>query len=222
MTQFVLFDLDNTLFDRQAAYARWAQSFVAKRGLGADAVDVLREVDRDGFATRHAVFDAARRRMHLQDSIEELIAEYRADYQGHFEPDEDVLLALRRLRTQRIRVGLVTNGPETQNEKIAKIGLLPLLDGCCVSEEFGYEKPDPKIFQEAIRRCGVDTFAGTGWMVGDSPEHDIAGGRGAGLRTVWIARGRTWTEDEFRPDLIASNITDAVDRVLLTKPRSTA
>ena len=25
-------------------------------------------------------------------------------------------------------------------------------------------------------------------MVGDSPEHDIGGGRTAGMRTIWVAR----------------------------------
>ncbi|WP_234323897.1 HAD family hydrolase [Streptomyces sp. NRRL S-481] len=39
----------------------------------------------------------------------------------------------------------------------------------------------------AAERCGTDLAAG-GWMIGDSPEHDVAGGPAAGLRTMWIGR----------------------------------
>jgi putative hydrolase of the HAD superfamily len=219
MTQIVLFDLDNTLLDRQSAYARWARSFSESHGLGADAVDLLCEVDNDGFATRHDVFDAARRQLHLSVSIEDLITEYRKDYTELIQPDGAVIRALKRLRSHHFRIGIVTNGPGTQNEKIDRAGLRPLIDGCCISEEFGVEKPDVRIFHEAIRRCDANEVpAGAGWMVGDSAAYDIAGGSGAGLRTVWLARGRAWTEREFLPDVIASDLTAAVEQILSRAP----
>jgi len=215
MTRFVLFDLDNTLLDRQLAYARWARSFAENRGLDDEAVQVLCEADEDGFATRHAVFDAARRRLNLTETIEELITEYRKEYTAFLEPDDDVIRALQRLRSNDFRVGVITNGPATQIEKIERAGLRPLIDGVCISQQFGVEKPDARIFHEAIRRCcGTQTPADAGWMVGDSAAFDIAGGRGVGLRTVWLSRGRTWTETEFVPDVIASNVTDAVEQIL--------
>ncbi|MEV7806919.1 HAD hydrolase-like protein [Microbispora sp. NPDC088329] len=40
----------------------------------------------------------------------------------------------------------------------------------------------------AAERCGA-TLAEGGWMIGDNPTADIAGGRAVGLRTIWINRG---------------------------------
>jgi putative hydrolase of the HAD superfamily len=213
--RFVLFDLDNTLFDRNAAFESWAASFAESRGLGRPALDMLCEADEDGFASREALFRSARDRLALADSTEALIAEYRRDYIEFVQPDPSTLRALERLRARNIRVGIVTNGPSTQHQKIERLGLAPLVDGVCVSHEFGVEKPDPRIFQEAIRRCCGETApAEAGWMVGDSGPHDIAGGHRVGTPTVWLSRGRTWTEPKYRPDLTASGAPDAVDQIL--------
>ena len=48
-------------------------------------------------------------------------------------------------------------------------------------------KPEPPLFRIALRRLGVE--AAQAAMVGDSPESDVAGGRGAGMRTVLYAPG---------------------------------
>jgi putative hydrolase of the HAD superfamily len=215
MIGVTLFDLDNTLIDRQLAYGRWVCAFAADRGLGADAVQVLTEADEDGFASRQTVFETARQKLGLAESVGELIADYRAEYPTFFEPDDTVLYALQRLREHGFFIAVVTNGPSSQREKVERSGLRALLDGVCISEEYGIEKPDPRIFVETIRRCcGTQEFDGIGWMIGDSPYHDIAGGKNAGLQTVWLSRGRTWTETEFGPDFVTSDVTGAIDLIL--------
>ena len=65
VTRFVLFDLDNTLFDRNAAFKNWAASFAESRGLERPAVDMLCEADDDGFASRETLFGAARDQLKL-------------------------------------------------------------------------------------------------------------------------------------------------------------
>jgi HAD superfamily hydrolase (TIGR01549 family) len=215
MTRVVLFDLDNTLVDRQGAFRRWAESFAARRGLGPDAAAWLCAADRDGFAARDDLFAAARRHLGLDEDVPALVAQYRAEYFDHFAPDPDVLAAVGRLRDAGWRTGIVTNGPVTQREKIVRSGLVPLMDGLCISDEVGVEKPDPGIFEEAIRRCsGGAVLDGPAWMVGDTPDADIAGGRAAGLRTAWLRRGRNWPEPAFRPDVVASDLYQVVDLVV--------
>jgi putative hydrolase of the HAD superfamily len=212
---FALFDLDNTLIDRQAFFRRWAESFASNRALGPAAVQVLCEADADGFATREAVFETARQRLSLDDPIEDLIAQYRKDYPTFFRPDPAVLDALQRLRSGAFRIGVVTNGPASQTDKLERTGLFPLVDGVCISDEYGIGKPDPRIFAEAVRRCGCESFAARDrWMVGDSPRADIAGGQGFGLRTIWISRGREWDEVGFAPDLIAPDAAGAIEMIL--------
>jgi HAD superfamily hydrolase (TIGR01549 family) len=215
MIGLALFDLDNTLIDRQLAYERWVSAFTANRGLGADAVQVLFQADEDGFASRQDVFETARRKLGLAESVQELIAGYRTDYPKFFQPDHTVLQALQRLHEHGFRIGVVTNGPTSQREKLERSGLSKLLDGVCISEECGIEKPDTRIFVEAIRRCcGARDFGGIGWMIGDSPYHDIAGGKATGLQTVWLSRGRTWTETDFVPDFATSNVCEAIELIL--------
>ena len=51
-------------------------------------------------------------------------------------------------------------------------------------------------------------------MVGDSAEADIGGGSNAGLKTIWMARGRDWPSDDFVPDHIVDSIPQAVDVIL--------
>ena len=60
-----------------------------------------------------------------------------------------------------------------------------------VSEEFGFAKPDPAIFSEALRLARAE--AGEAVVVGDSPEFDIAGAQRSGIRSVWMnRRGLPW------------------------------
>lgn len=215
--RFVLFDLDNTLIDRQLAFRSWARSFAADHGLGADAVEALCVADDDGFATREAVFEMARERLRVKEPVEILIARYREEYVKQFRSDPTVLSALRRLRANGFRIGIVTNGPSTQMEKVKRTGLDELIDGICISEDFGVEKPDIRIFAEAVRRsCGELTPGALGWMVGDTAHSDIAGGQAFGLPSIWISRGRTWTQQDFVPDGIADHVGDAIELILKT------
>ncbi|MFF5172397.1 hypothetical protein ACFY3U_07165 [Micromonospora sp. NPDC000089] len=48
MQRLALFDLDNTLVDRSAAFRRWAAEFCADRHLPDDALAWLIATDRDG------------------------------------------------------------------------------------------------------------------------------------------------------------------------------
>jgi D-glycero-D-manno-heptose 1,7-bisphosphate phosphatase len=51
----------------------------------------------------------------------------------------------------------------------------------------GCRKPEPGLIQRACERHGIDAHASV--MVGDRPS-DIAAGRRAGCRTVWLQTGR--------------------------------
>ncbi|MGW3974190.1 HAD family hydrolase [Streptomyces ardesiacus] len=53
-----------------------------------------------------------------------------------------------------------------------------------------------------------------GWMVGDSVQNDVLGGRRAGLNTIWISHGRVWPLKDEAPDVIVDDVVDAM-KVLL-------
>ena len=114
-----------------------------------------------------------------------LVAELRGAADRRFElvPDaRRVVLELAR----RMRVGIVTNGvPELQRRKLAALRVDAAVEHVVVSGALGYGKPDPRIFQHALRLFRAPARACL--MVGNSLEHDVAGARAAALRTVWFA-----------------------------------
>jgi HAD superfamily hydrolase (TIGR01549 family) len=210
-----LFDLDNTLYDRESTFRRWATGFTAGRSDPAAEVEWLCEVDGDGMTDRMVIWTQVRRRYGLTASLEELDARYCREYLDTIEPDVQVLEALSRLRERGWRIGVVTNGPVPhQAHKAERLGLLPLVDSFCASDEIGIAKPDPRIFHEAIRRCGGP--ASNMWMVGDSPLADIGGAHPLGFRTVWIHRGRDWDPAHVAtPDHVAGSVPVAIEDCLL-------
>ncbi len=98
------------------------------------------------------------------------------------------------------RIGLITNGPaEVQRAKIELLQVARHVDFIIISGEFGVWKPDPAIFAEALR-LGEATAADA-VFIGDSVEHDMAGARAAGIRSIWVNRGnRSWTDAAPPPD----------------------
>lgn len=78
------------------------------------------------------------------------------------------------------RVHIITNGfEEVQHRKITGSGLAPYIDVLLTSEQAGAAKPDPRIFELALRKAGAT--AAESLMVGDNADNDIAGARGVGM-----------------------------------------
>jgi putative hydrolase of the HAD superfamily len=222
--KLALFDLDNTLFDRAGAYRTWATRYVEAMGFDRDEIEWFCSIDEDGFADRHDIWTRAKERFRLTEPIDQLLSAYRQSVVETWTPDDHVLEALSLLREQGWRIGIVTNGPmPQQSDKAERLGLLPFVDGFCGSGELGIEKPDRRIFEEAIRRCAAEGLLASesSWMVGDAPSPDIGGGRAVGLRTIWLHRGRRWNlADGEAPDVTVGSIADAVREILSRSSQS--
>lgn len=222
MARLALFDLDNTLIDRDGAFRLWAQRFLRARGLsdgagGASnsALAWVLEADGGGFRPREDFFAAVRDRFDLPEEPAALAQAYEDQMAEMYRPEPDVLGALAGLRSAGWKTAVVTNGPPTQETKIRAAGLDAVLDAWCISALVGAPKPERAIFEAAATRCGA---ALDGWMVGDTPEPDILGGIRAGLRTVWMARGRRWTVSDYAPDVIVDDVTQAAATILASEP----
>lgn len=99
---------------------------------------------------------------------------------------DDVEPVLRDLRGRGLRLGVVSNW-DTRLKRIgAGLGLDRLVDFLVISAEVGVRKPDPRIFEEALRRAGVRPEEAL--HVGDLPDEDVEGARRAGVRPVLIER----------------------------------
>ncbi|OGE27664.1 hypothetical protein A3B42_02400 [Candidatus Daviesbacteria bacterium RIFCSPLOWO2_01_FULL_38_10] len=101
----------------------------------------------------------------------------------------------------RYRLGIITNGSsDHQREKIERTGIAGFFDIIIISEEVGIGKPDTRIFNLALEQLTINPEATV--LVGDSLEMDIQGARDANIRTVWINRSHTTTNDQkIVPDI---------------------
>ena len=211
MAELALFDLDNTLLDRAGAFRRWTNDFVERNGYPEDAVATIIELDEEGYKRRPQFFADLRAAFSLTPSVEELQANYDERYPSFFRVEESTVESLRRLRSLGWKIVVVTNGAPTQWNKLNATKLTGEVDAVCISAELDIWKPNPGIFEEAARRCGV---ALDGWMVGDSASADIVGGHNVGLRTIWMHRGQSWDEELPPPTATAASIAEAVDHIL--------
>lgn len=80
---------------------------------------------------------------------------------------------------------IVTNGfKEAQHRKLKSSDIHHFFKGVFISEEIGYNKPDPLLFAHIIEQLQVDKS--NCLMVGDNPEADIEGANAAGWDSVYF------------------------------------
>ncbi|MFC7622164.1 HAD family hydrolase [Microlunatus sp. GCM10028923] len=209
----LLMDLDNTLVDREAAFAAWASRFVAEVGGGPGDVDWLLELDADGYTPRDRVAVALRDRFELTDSPDLLVARLLREHVEEIRAVDGVAGLLESLASQGVRRVIVSNGSVWQQRRKLKLtGLADLVDDVIISEAVGCKKPDPRIFAIAMDRSPDRSEP---WMIGDHPDADVRGAARVGLRTGWVDRGRSWPGDDL-PTVQAATAPAVIEAALAT------
>lgn len=89
------------------------------------------------------------------------------------------------VRTQAIAVVLVSNCGYNTRSMLAAKGLFDLVDAAVLSCEVGTAKPDPEIYQIALRSLGVQ--AADAVFLDDQPGY-CAGAQAVGIRPIQILR----------------------------------
>ena len=209
----LLLDLDDTLVDRGRIFGQWVADFTRPNGVSDQDLAWIAALDGGGLTPREDFFAGVVQRLGLSAAVPDLVDEWTHDFPARYRCDPGVREGLIDARAQGWALGVVTNGDATvQGRKVTAAGLEELVDAVCISGAVGVRKPEPRIFELAAERAGVPLD--DGWMIGDNPEADIGGGRGAGLRTVWLSRGRTWEHDGFAPDRQALDPASAIRQVV--------
>ena len=211
----ILFDLDNTLIDREAAFVRFATCFYEERLRNVTLMTreevVARMVrwDRDGYADRAEMFAKwADEWPEAGLEPEQLLPWYRLEMKKHVEPDADINGLLANLNEHRVPWGIVTNGNTTgQHVACRAAGLDQLAPFIIVSEAAGYKKPDPRIFRDALELTGLASPEQV-MFVGDNPRADIDGAKRFGMKAAWVRRGRRFPDDLQPPDYIVDHVSE--------------
>jgi putative hydrolase of the HAD superfamily len=189
--QAVLFDLDDTLLDRRGSFEQflrdqWTRFCPAVQGIDQDQyVQTLIELDHNGYAPRQGLFGGLTARFGLPSDIaDSLLTDYRTGFPRACRLFPDASATLASLRASGLKLGLITNGSvRMQSRKLRCLALSSAFDTVLISDAEGVSKPDERIFLRALERLDVEPAAAV--FVGDNPEVDVAGARGAGMRAIW-------------------------------------
>lgn len=215
----VLFDLDDTLVDRDRARDRFfsfllSTYFPDLKPEGAprsEHMDTLRGLDRSGRGSKAAIHDYlfGQRPIMSVSAFGELMRIRLASCTSWSDGAESLL---RCLQARKYPLAVVTNGTSSQRDKIEALEASKYFEAVLIYGEAGIAKPDPRIFRQALSR--LNAVPGRSVFVGDSMEHDMAGARNAGMMTVYIKKGKAEHADDALCDLVVADLRELSDRVI--------
>jgi putative hydrolase of the HAD superfamily len=90
------------------------------------------------------------------------------------------------LKSLRLKLAVISNFDSRIYSVMRSLGILHFFDAVTISSEAGFAKPDPRIFEVAVRSVG-STPAET-LLVGDSLRDDVEAGKRVGLTAVLVDR----------------------------------
>lgn len=206
----ILFDIDDTLYDRNLAQGMILERIVKKlpqvfQSLPMDRVlSAFFDSDRvatDAFnagAPSEGLRDARSRHFLRLLGVKEDAADTITEIYVREYPDIDApvegAIPLVMESSRRFKIGVISNGfPDVQYRKLDTLGLRKAFTCIVLSEEIGIRKPDPRIFRQAAGLLGVPCPACL--YVGDSYNSDIVGAKAAEMTTCWLCRDEAFPEN---------------------------
>jgi putative hydrolase of the HAD superfamily len=199
MVEAVLFDLDGTLLDRDTSVRQFISvqydrlnehlSHISKQ----DYIARFIELDCHGHVWKDKVYQDLVVEFAIEGiSWQSLLEDYELQFQYHCVPFQFLTEMLDELKERGYLLGIITNGRgQFQARAIDGLGIRDYFDTILISEIEGVRKPQVEIFQRAIDRLGI--LATNSIFVGDHPEADIIGAKGAKMKTIW-KRNLAWTD----------------------------
>jgi putative hydrolase of the HAD superfamily len=201
----VIFDLDDTLFDHTTSATNAIHGWVPELG-GTSSDELVAEwfvIEKHRFDrwlngdTSHQGQRRERLRDFLplidhpvpdgDDELDAIFAGYLKHYRANWVAFPDARPALDIARGNGWRIGVLTNGSNTQqNAKLETIGLSALVDVVCTSELLGVSKPDLAAYLKTCQALGAEPDDTV--MIGDNYDLDVAAARQAGLTAHHLDR----------------------------------
>ncbi len=230
MVTWVFFDIGDVLFDENAQHQWLLHALLGTLRAHGKAVQWDEfNATRKALAARgpnpEAAIKASLAAYCANDSeTETLWHEARAQYGEMRKPRpygfllDGITPVLEDLRRD-FRLGIIANQHPPIAQAIAGYGIAPLFDVMVISEIVHLFKPDPAIFEYALREAGIAPAQAV--FVGDRPDNDIGPAKAIGMRTVRFRRGYQYiyynpADPALTADALAEDVgvlADAVRRV---------
>lgn len=229
----VIFDLDDTLFNRKAAQLQIFEAFKSKyadlfSGIE-DSMVATAFFEADRLSAEHFIVDGGPDSIRINrfkfflymlnledDFAEEMTALYLNLYSqadAEIPGAREVVAVL----SKSYRLGVVSNGlADAQYRKLEKLGLKDKFASILISEEIGLQKPEPQIFLKAAERLSVN--AGECLSVGNSYNGDVIGAKNAEMKACWYnPNGIGPVLCEIQPDFEIKALRELVDILEINK-----
>jgi putative hydrolase of the HAD superfamily len=228
----VLFDLDGTLVDHDSALREGLIGWLTSKKLATEQQcldglvelwDAVAERHFPAFRAREITFQEQRRRRlreflpylgvqieGLDDSaLDRVFEDYLELYEAAWRAYADVTPCLAALHALGLRIAVLTNGEQSQQEqKLRRTGLHHYFEVVMSSSLLGAAKPYPEAFRLACARLAAEPEAVT--YIGDRLDVDAQAASAAGLRGVWLDR-RGSSQGEFAPTV--SSLAEVLELV---------
>jgi len=137
-----------------------------------------------GQASDDDVWNSVARELQLDPPTLDLL---RREYFAHDRIDATLMDFIRGLR-RRVRVGMITNAwPGIRRYLEDEFQIADAFDPLVISAEEGFAKPDPRIYQLALERTGVESSEA---VFVDDFEANVAGARWVGMQAVQFTSTR--------------------------------
>lgn len=184
-----IFDLDGTLLDRDSSlrafvghqYDRISQLQCMDKNL---YMTEFIKLDSRGYVWKDKVYQQLIQAYHLPISHEALLEDYVSNFKYHCIGFPLLHECLQELRDRGMKLGMITNGyGEFQLNNIRALDIEKYFDTILISEIEGLRKPDPEIFNRALRN--LDLTPTEAVYVGDHPENDVLASRRVGMKGIW-------------------------------------
>ncbi len=218
----VLWDVDGTLLDFDAAERAALRALFAEFGLGACTDDMLarysginaglwRRLERNELSKRQVLIGRFEQ-FFGECGVDPRIApafndRYQLKLGDTIVCRDDSLNVVKALKG-RVRQYVVSNGTvAAQTKKLRRSGLGEWMDGVFLSEQVGVEKPNAGFFERVFSEIRPGDLSKV-MIVGDSLTSDIQGGMNANIRTCWYNPRRKPAPERYRIDCVISDLRE--------------
>lgn len=122
--------------------------------------------------------------------------------QAHWKLEDDAIPMLEALKAAGYKMAIISNASDDDDVQtlVDNAHIRPYFDLVLSSAACGIRKPNPRIFEIALERLGLQP--GQAVMVGDTLGADILGARNAGVYGIWITRRADTPDNRDHDDTI--------------------
>jgi putative hydrolase of the HAD superfamily len=120
---------------------------------------------------------------------------------------DDVVPVLTQLKERGLVLGLISNVDRDITSLYQELGLSAWLQVVVTSQEVGFNKPRPEIFQVALKQAGVKPSEAI--YIGDQYQFDIVGAKGASMQGILLDRNGFFADIADCPRI--SSLTQVVE-----------